>query len=148
MHPPLWVGRLSWTDDPPCDPDTCYTCIGVEPALTANIDTNVWGRSLANGSFAVVVVNAEPVAAGVEVRCDWEDCLSYNATTDQGGFGEAGFGPDARIDVLDLVTGRALPTFTAREGFGVTVRGMGGSATVMLTPVKAMHSGIEAAAAA
>ena len=121
----------TWSGGYGCTPGHCYNCVGVDLVPEAN--TNVWGRSLKNGSWAVVFVNAE--TADATVRCDYDGCLSYNATVGEGGFGCFGPRPDTRLAVRNLVSGASLATVTAGDGLAAEVKGMGGSVMLLLTPL-------------
>jgi hypothetical protein len=94
-----------------CAPGCCYNCLGVD-MLDEDMDqVNVWGRRLANGSMAVVFVNAGP--AKRVVHCRYDGCLGYDARTRQGW---SPFLASAELHALDLVSGAALPRFRAGDG--------------------------------
>lgn len=85
--------------------------------------TNVWGRALSTGAWALVFVNADTSAQKLSVACPWAGCLdktSFSATT--------------RLRVRDLVRHAELANITAKDGYAASVEGAGGSETLLLTP--------------
>ena len=99
-----------------------HTCLGADPPAPR---TNVWGRSLSDGSVALVFVNAEE--SKQTIHCPWSQCLS-----------QMGVAKDARIRVRDLVRRQALPDVLASAGLSVNVESGGGSVTLRVFPEKMM----------
>eukprot|EP01116_Phalansterium_solitarium_P007284 TRINITY_DN19879_c0_g1_i1.p1 TRINITY_DN19879_c0_g1~~TRINITY_DN19879_c0_g1_i1.p1 ORF type:complete len:555 (+),score=132.94 TRINITY_DN19879_c0_g1_i1:131-1795(+) len=88
---------------------------------------NVWGRPLADGSWALAFVNADITA--VDLTCGI-DCLSIT-----------GWEPEQRIAVRDLWAHADLDATTTAQGFNVTsLAADGGVVMVKLTPMWTTNS--------
>jgi len=93
-------------------------CLTLGGTLGAN--SNIWGRPLFDGSWAVAFVNVG--SSTLNMNCDFH-CLS---TT--------GWGASQSLGVRDLWKRQTLPSRTAGEGIAAVVPGNGGIALFKLTP--------------
>jgi alpha-galactosidase len=83
---------------------------------------NVWGRPLADGSWAIVFVNAEPTKS-VALTCDLA-C-----------FNETGWDAGQALTVRDLWLGQNLPHTTPQQGLKAVLVPNGGVAMYVVKPI-------------
>lgn len=83
--------------------------------------TNVWGRPLSDGAWALAFINVGPAPA--------------NATCDGSCFGAAGIAPGTTMRVVDVWSKTALPEFVTPGPYTVPLEADGGIALLRMSAV-------------